>query len=330
MPTRRLLLSISLFITLLATAQEARWEAIPFGDFEHWATRHLTESRLLGGRQRTIYMLGPTETIYGNKPYDMSKTIWSSSNAYAKLLGITKISCGVRPDVRVTDFALPTGEKFHGTKCARLESLIDSCVVAGIINLKVLSTGCLLWGDIDDPLSAIENPYKVFDWGIPFTGKPKAFILDYKTLLHPSDSICHVFGRKVKKLPGNDHAEIRLMLQNRQEDASGNLIVRRVGTAIYQIHDSSDGWVNQFRVPIIYGDATKDPSYQDFMGLLSADLHYYARNSKGDNVEFGEVGWADPDTPVTHAMLLIQVGCYPAFYGTPGNTMWVDNLYFEY
>ena len=60
-----------------------RTEPVPFGDFEHWTVRHVKESAILGGDVKTLNVVGPDETIEGNRVYDYSRTIWASSNAYA-------------------------------------------------------------------------------------------------------------------------------------------------------------------------------------------------------------------------------------------------------
>ena len=66
------------------------------------------------------------------------------------------------------------------------------------------------------------------------------------------------------------------------------------------------------------------------MELLQGDRTLYAVNSKGKKKPVLEEGWADPDTPVTHAVLQITAGSRGAFTGAPGNTLWVDNIRLEY
>ena len=56
-----------IFAGWICNAQKV--EMIPFGDMDHWTTRVLKESALLGGHTRYIYEIAPTMTIEGNKPY---------------------------------------------------------------------------------------------------------------------------------------------------------------------------------------------------------------------------------------------------------------------
>ena len=92
----RIILPLFLSVSLPLSAQ--RVELLPFGDFEHWTVRHIQESAILGGETKTLYVLGPDDVIEGNKVYDYSKTPWASSNAYAKVSGVTKTSLSVEPD----------------------------------------------------------------------------------------------------------------------------------------------------------------------------------------------------------------------------------------
>ena len=59
--------SFSLLFTLLVvfTTFAQRREAIPFSDFEHWVTRNMRESALLGGNDRTLYAIAPDTIING-------------------------------------------------------------------------------------------------------------------------------------------------------------------------------------------------------------------------------------------------------------------------
>ena len=38
-------------------------EAMRFGDFEQWVSRHIRESRIIGGANKTVYEFGPIATI---------------------------------------------------------------------------------------------------------------------------------------------------------------------------------------------------------------------------------------------------------------------------
>ena len=63
------------------------------------------------------------------------------------------------------------------------------------------------------------------------------------------------------------------------------------------------------------------------MGLSSTD---YARNSKGKSVPVREVGWAATDETPTHLILQFSSSDGVACTGTPGNTLWIDNVSLVY
>ena len=299
-------------LTFLCIGMNAqRTELVPFGDFEQWTVRQIKESDIIGGANRTLYVVAPTDTIRQNAIFDYSNTIWASSNAYAVVMGITKISCSVTPD------------KGPDGLCARLESCFASVKVAGVVDVKVFAGGSIFWGKMLEPIKGVSKPYSNMDWGIPFTSRPAALVLDYKSVLPNTGKI--VKGRK--EVDGYDPEEVMLILQNRREDKDGNIHVRRVGTAFLRIDRSSGKWVKNQRVPVIYGDARKNRAYKDYMDLKG---HLYALNSKGKNVPAPEEGWAEPGTPVTHALLAVSSGTCGDFGGAVGNVLWVDNIRLEY
>ena len=57
---------------------------------------------------------------------------------------------------------------------------------------------------------------------------------------------------------------------------------------------------------------------------------YYARNSKGESKLIQEVGWASPDEQPTHLILQFTSSIGGAFVGSPGNTLWIDNVCLVY
>ena len=86
-------LKVTLLLLLLSViCHGQRYEMVKFGDFENWTVRNITESAILGGNTRPIYMVAPTDTVNGNRTFNYSKTIWASSNASAVVAGITKTS----------------------------------------------------------------------------------------------------------------------------------------------------------------------------------------------------------------------------------------------
>lgn len=307
------IIAAALLAILPAHAQ--RVETVPFGDFEHWTRRVVKESAIVGGEEKTLYVVGPEETIRGNRTYDYKRTIWASSNAYARVAGITKTSVTVEPE---------TGP--YGT-CARLSTCYASCRVAGLVNISVLATGCLYWGKMLEPVTGVKDPYAFMDWGIPFTERPSALLLDCRAELPNTGILTRGTTFSHKEFPGDDPCQIMLLLQHRWEDAQGNIHALRVGTAFRRIGQSTEGWVSGLRVPVIYGDARKSVQYRDYMGLTNT---LYALNSRGERKPILEDGWADENTPVTHAVLQIMAGSRGAFVGALGNTLYIDNVRLEY
>lgn len=310
-----------LFVTQTSglMAQNSRLEYLPYGKFESWTVRDIKESGIIGGKTKRIYNIGPRDTIRENKPYPYTaRTPWCSSNAYAKVAGVTKTSCSVTPD-----------RSWDGTLCAKLESKIEELRVLGI-NVKILVSGCIFYGNIFEPIPTANNPYTLMNWGMPFNGRPKALVLDYKSAMPNKGTVTRCKITSYKTIPGDDAHEVTFILQKRWEDADGHIHALRVGTAMTRIENPSAGWVKGFRVPVIYGDATKTAAYKDYMKLGPKGLDYYAKNSRGKVVKIQEEGWAAPNEPPTHAMVILTASIHEAFVGTLGNTLWVDNIALEY
>ena len=310
--------TLLLLVAALFPAFAQRTEPVQYGDFEHWTVRHIKESAILGGSVKTLYVVGPDETIEGNKVYDYSRTIWASSNAYARVSGITKTSVTAEPDNG------PTG------RCARLSTRFADCKVAGLVEIKVLATGALYWGRMLEPVTGVKNPYAFMDWGIPFTKRPSALVLDVKAEMPDTGVLVRGTTFSQKEFPGDDPCQLMLILQQRWEDEDGNIHALRVGTGFRRIAKSTAGWIVDFRVPVIYGDARQDAGYRDYMGLLQGSRTLYAVNSRGQRKPILEEGWAEPGAAVTHAVLQITAGSRGAFTGALGNTLWVDNVRLEY
>ena len=307
---------VCLLACLAASAQS--YEKVPFGDFEQWAVRYVTESQIIGGQEKTLYVIGPIDTVRGNEVYDYKNTIWSTSNAFAKVMGVVKISNNVTPDNG------PMG------KCAKLATQIATCKVAGMLNIKVLAAGSIYWGKMLEPVTGVSDPFAFIDWGIPFTKRPKALVLNYKSNIPNTGKLVKGTTTRTIEFDGYDPAEILFVLQYRWEDDKGNIHAKRVGTVIYHVDQSSDGWMKDFRIPVIYGDARKAANYQPYMGLLSGDRTMYAINSKGKKKPILEEAWADADCPVTHAIMWLSSGSCGAFIGALDNVLWVDEIRLEY
>ena len=305
-----------LLACLMVSAQ--RYEKVPFGDFEHWVVRYITESQIIGGQEKTLYGIGPDDTIRSNDLYSYKNTIWSSSNAFAKVMGVVKTSTNVTPD------------KGPNGRCAKLATQFASCKVAGMVNIKVLAAGSIYWGKMLEPVTGVNDPYAFMDWGVPFTKRPKALVLNYKATIPNTGKLVKGTTFRTTEFNGYDPAEILFILQNRWEDEKGNIHAKRVGTAVYHIEKSSNGWVKDFKLPIIYGDARKSKDYKPYMDLISGDKTMYALNKKGKKKVIQEEAWAEENSPVTHAIMMITSGSQGAFVGALDNVLWVDEIRLEY
>lgn len=304
-------------ISLSAFSQTLK--RVSYGDFEQWIVRDIEESFLLGGNTRRIYDIGKTDTIKGNQVLK-SNTIWGTANAFAKVAGVVKTSVSVTPEKG------PTGY------CVKLENRLASCRVIGLVDVEVLAGGSIFWGRNIEPISNVRHPYKNMNWGVPFTQRPSALVLDYKANISKSGIITRCTSTSKSTYKGDDPAEMFLILQSRSEDEKGNITAKRVGTAWTYIRQSSHGWVKNFRIPMIYGDATKSASYKSYMGLIGKDHDrcFYAKNKKGKLVPIDENGWAAADAKPTHAILMITSTSQGAYCGNLDNVLWVDNVRLEY
>ncbi len=294
-----------------------KFELIKYGDFENWVTREIPESRVIGGKTKTLYEIAPNAIVKGDKAYaNQGGSPWATSNIMAKVVGITKGSNAVFPDERET-----------GGRCCKMTTLMEECKALGLINIDVVVAGSIFLGRFFEPVKSTSEPYAKMEMGIPFTRRPKALRFDYKALIPNGGGRVYSsgFGKK-KTLPGTDNAEVYIMLQRRWEDEDGNLYAKRVGTGREHFDRSTDGWINGHELPVLYGDITALPEYENWMGLIPEDKSYYARNSKGKMVPVREVGWDSPDAAPTHLMVMASSGSGTAYIGTLGLTLWLDNV----
>lgn len=315
---KRLSLFAAIMLTVLL-AQSQKLEKIRYGDFNHWVTRTLHESAVIGGHDKTIYEIGPAATIDGNKAYyPAGGSPWATSNVYAKVSGVTKGSNAVFPY-----------DRGGGNKCAKLSTLIERVKVLGLINMDVMVAGSIFLGQMYEPITSTKNPYSKMDMGVEFTGRPQALVFDYKVDMPATNTRVKSSGFGSKKtLPGHDDAVIFVFLQRRWEDSAGNLHAKRVGTAGKLFSASSD-WVNGFSLPIVYGNASSKPGYGSYLSLRNGDNAYYAKNSKGKLVPVIEEGWDDDNAVPTHVILMMSAGNGEPYVGTEGLNLYVDNVAFK-
>jgi|SRR5574344_473713 hypothetical protein len=309
---------VALFLPLSVWSQD-KIVPIKFGDMESWTVRYIKESGLLGGKTKTLYALGPKDTIgceKGNKCYDFKKTCWGISNAYANVAGVAKGANTTQPERR--------GDGW----CARLDTRMETVKVLGMIDIQVVIAGTLFLGEVIEPVRSANDPYGSINMGIPFTQKPKAVMLDLKMRVSDEQILTKALGVRASKIVGHDEPEVYVYLEKRWEDEDGNIFAHRIGTARQRFVKSVSEWQNNYRIDIHYGDITHRPDFKKYQGLFPDGGQFKAKNSKGKMVTIQEVGWGTADDVPTHVILMITSGCYPAFYGHIGNAFWVDNVKF--
>ena len=317
MKNKSLVIGLLLLCPLCGFAQE-KIEYLPFGNMDSWAVRYIKESNLIGGQTRPLYMIGPVDTVYGNKPYAVKGgSPWGTSNAYAKVMGVETAAVNATPEKRGNGY------------CCKLETKLTVVTAIGI-DTKAVATGSLFTGRLSDPMTSegTKNPAKAINMGMKFTKRPKALMLDYKTKISQSGELKQAnASTKVKTLKGNDECEIIILLQHRWEDEDGRIFAYRVGTGTERISRSTPDWVNDHRVNVRYGNITDQSGYKSWEALTTK--RFMARNSKGKMVYVEEVDFKG-DVEPTHLIVQITAGCQEPFIGCPGNTIWCDNIRLVY
>jgi hypothetical protein len=277
-----------LFVALSLAAQE-RVEVL--SDFDTWKSRQIKESALIGGQTKTLYKIGGT---------------WDCSNAYAKAMGVEKVSVSVQPEKRGNGY------------CCRMESTLETVSAVGI-NFKAFATGAIYTGKMIDVVGMKQSsdPNSAIDMGMPFTGRPSALILDYKALIQNQTAVYAPAKTHVKEVEGRDAGQITLILQHRWEE-NGHVYAYRVGTIQKKITQSTD-WQNDFRLPVQYGKSSVP---------LTRNRHK-THNSKGEMVCIEELDYRG-DLEPTHIIIQISAGSMAPFTGCPGNIVWCDNVRLAY
>ena len=308
---------LSLAVSLTSMAQ-GKFVPFKYGNFDTWVTRQIHEPAVIGGQTKTLYEIGPNRSLSGNNPYvNLGGSPWGTSNVMAKVSGITKTNNSVYRDNHASGH------------CAKMTTHIETCKVLGLINIKVLAAGSLFLGDVREPITSTKDGPKAITWGIPFTARPKAVRFDYKTYMpNVAHRIKQTGFSSASTVAGRDYAIAVLYLQKRHEDAQGNITAKRVGTMVVKYGKSTNGWVKDATYTIHYGDIRHMAGYDAAtMGLRSTD---YARNSRGKSVPVKEVGWASAHETPSHLILQFSSSHGGAYIGTPGNTLWIDNVALVY
>ncbi|MCM1490809.1 MAG: PCMD domain-containing protein [Muribaculum sp.] len=313
------ILTSFLLTSAMLCSYALRLEPIKYGDMENWVTRNITESKIIGGNDKTLYAIAPKTTINGNKAYqNMGGSPWATSNAYAKVCGVVKGSSTVEPAQK------------GGSTVAKCSAKMEHVKALGIVNMDVMVAGSIYLGELSEPVSSTKSPYSKMEMGMPYTKRPKALVYDYAIDMPNVNTRTKSTGFSSKKtLQGRDNAEVYVLLQRRWEDKDGNIYAKRVGTG-RERYNKTVPWTRQHELPIHYGDISKQSFYKPWMGLLDGEKAYYARNSKGKLVPVHEVGWDDANATPTHVLMMASSSCGEAFIGTEGLSLFIDNIAFGF
>ena len=311
-------LTLTLFLTMAVCDLQAQEELIKYGDFETWVTRTIKESAIIGGQTKTLVEVGPNMNYSPNAYTNQGGSPWATSNVYARVSGISKTNSSVYQDTH------------NGGKCVKLQTHVEGVKVLGLVNIYVLAAGSLYLGSMQEPITSSKDPMRYLDVGIPFTRRPKALKFDYKVSLSSSPKIRQTGFSRKKELPGKDYCDAICMLQKRWEDEDGNIHALRVGTMVRRFMASAPTWQEGKSFTIHYGDITSQPFYRSFMGLMTGEGAFHATNSKGKLVGIIEEGWADANETPTHIIVKFDSSCGGAYIGSPGNTLWIDNVKLVY
>lgn len=309
------------FVTLCSismVAQPHKTELVPFGNLDQWVTREVKESGIIGGDTKKVYAVGPTSTLVSTDAYkSQGGSPWATSNVMAKVAGVTKTNTSVFPEKR--------GDGY----CARLETRMESVKVFGLVDITVLAAGSLFLGSVHEPIKSTKNPNKILQMGTPFTKKPIAVQFDYKVKMSDRENRIRATGfSKITDVAGKDFPSVELLLQKRWEDAKGNVYAKRIGTMVVRYYNTTD-WHNNATYEILYGDITGHPDYKAHMMRLQAQERF-TTNSKGHSVPIREVAWGDEKDVPTDIVLQFTSSHGGAYTGSPGNTLWIDNVKLVY
>ena len=309
-------LALACFPAAQVSAQSIADTLNSYGNLDRWSVREVKESGIIGGKISRLYeFYGNQEVVRTKEPYSAPEGyLWRTNNVLAIVAGVTKTSNTVYPEKR--------GEGY----CARLETHIESVKVMGLINMDVTCQGAFFVGELEEPIRDTKAPMTKVLYGIPYDGRPKALIFDYKAEV--GHEVIRGTGFSPKKEMGYpDYPIAVMMLQKRWEEEDGSVHALRVGTAIHRFDEDAPEWVNGFRIDVAYGDITGEPFYQDYMGLKTdPETAFYTLNSKGRKVVVEEEGWADAGETPNFMVLTFLASSEKAFYGGVGNILWLDNI----
>lgn len=91
MKTRNIIVSV--LCALMPAVASAAEKVVPikYGDMNSWVLRNIHESAIIGGHTKTLYEVGPSQTLTGNNAYhNLGGSPWGTSNVMAKVMGVVK------------------------------------------------------------------------------------------------------------------------------------------------------------------------------------------------------------------------------------------------
>lgn len=290
-----------------------------FGTLDKWSVRSVKESGIIGGKVKYLYeFFGDRDTVETRDPFSAPEGyLWRTNNVLAVVAGVTKTNNTVFPERR--------GDGY----CARIETHIESVKAIGIVNMDVTCQGAFILGALPEPIRNTKDPMAKVLYGIPFDGRPKALVYDFKADVG-HEAVRGTGFSKLKSLGYPDYPEIAIILQKRWEDEDGNVHALRVGSAYDRIMENVSEWKNGHRLVVHYGDISGKPFFKDYMGLMTdPERAFHTLNSRGENVTVLEEGWASAEEQPNFMIIKFLSSCGKAFYGGVGNTLWVDNIHLE-
>lgn len=302
------------------SAQDCVSDAIDrYGKFDSYSVRVINESKIIGGKEKILYeFCRDGDTLRTCEPFVAPEDyFWRTNNVLAIVAGVVKTNNTVYPE--------PRGDGY----CARIETHIEEVKALGLVNMEVVCQGAMFIGRLVEPIRDTKNPMGKVFYGIPFSGRPKALVFDYKAEVGHT-TIRGTGFSKMKSMGYPDYPEIAVILQKRWEDEDGNIHALRVGTGMERVRRNITEWKDCHRLELKYGDITKDASYEDYMGLNNDPSRaFHAINSRGRNVVVHEEGWASPEEIPNFIIIKFLSSCNEAFYGGVGNILWIDNVHLE-
>ncbi len=207
---------------------------------------------------------------------------WATSNPGPMLLSISNVEpC----DTVGEDYAVKMQTKY-----------ISLGAMMGI----PIAAGSVFTGDFDEANVGFTNPQASVDFGIPFTGTPSSFSIDFRYTRGENN-----INASGETLPYEDTGDMYILLEERNNDK-----IKRVATAWVRIEENVSSMQN-ITVDFIYGE-------------LPFDTPDYKLPQKGET-------YAEEGTKPTHVVAVFTSSAYGNdFQGAEGSTLIIDNLVLNY